>query len=69
MSNGLRDMLTGPPAVGNPAATQSLVGAQFGFNLGSQTFRVQLAITGLLILAFSVLVLMHMRGQRFSVKV
>lgn len=47
----------------------SLVGASFGFNIGSETFRIQLAIAGLLVLAVAVLLWMHARGHRFSVKV
>jgi hypothetical protein len=65
------------PPVG-PAATAngngggggaSTLGANFGFNLGHETFRVQVAITGLVIAAFIGLLLLHRNGQRFSVHV
>ena len=83
--NGLRDMLYANPAgVGayggagsNQAtgvgqlgqATVETVGANLGFNVGHETFRVQLAIGGLLMAAFVVLLLLHRGGNRFSVKV
>lgn len=47
----------------------STFGVDFGANVGSEVFRVQLATTGLLISAFVVLLWLHRRGHRFSVQV
>lgn len=45
------------------------VGADFGFNVGSETFRVQMAIAGLFLVALAAIVYAHKSGYRFSVKV
>lgn len=65
--NGLRDMIYGGDQSPVGENDYSLIGAQFGFNVGSETFRIQLAITGLLIAAVAFIVLLHARGHRFSV--
>lgn len=64
--NGLRDMLYGQPG---QAASGPTVGADFGFNIGNETFRVQLAVAGLFLAALLFIVWMHKKGHRFSVKV
>ena len=75
MSNGLRDMIYGgggysvAQAPDGGVGPSSTLGSNFGFNVGSETFRVQLAISGLLLAAVAVLVFMHTRGHRFSVHV
>ena len=50
-------------------AAGSTLGASFGFNVGSETFRVQLAISGLVIAVVVGLLFLHKHGYRFSVKV
>ncbi|MGH9542965.1 MAG: hypothetical protein ACRD2H_13920 [Terriglobales bacterium] len=68
--NGLRDMLYGTGATYTTAQTPaSTIGGGFGFNVGSEAFRVQLAISGLLLAAFAVLIVLHAKGNRFSVHV
>ena len=70
--NGLRDMLYGPQGGSSLAAGSGPspnVGANFGFNIGDETLRIQLAISGLVVLAVAVLVYMHRSGYRFSVNV
>lgn len=73
MSNGLREMLYGggyaAPAAGPHSGGGFPVGAQFGFNVGDETFRVQIAIAGLFLAAIAGLMLLHKYGNRFSVKV
>lgn len=68
--NGLRDMLYGTGQTGTTAAApQSTFGTNFGLNVGSETFRVQLAISGLLLAGFALLIFLHAKGNRFSVHV
>ncbi len=75
--NSLRDMLySGNPGPaytytgGDPGAPSSFnVGGNVGLNVGSEVFRVQLSIAGLLMAAFVGLVLLHRSGNRFSVHV
>lgn len=69
--NGLRDMLYSQPYATAQAAggNGSTVGASFGFNVGSETFRVQLAISGIVLAAIVGLLWLHKKGNRFSVKV
>lgn len=68
--NGLRDMLYAQPyATAQANGGGSTVGASFGFNVGSETFRVQLAISGIVLAAIVGLLWLHKKGNRFSVKV
>lgn len=70
--NGLRDMLYSgyaSPATASAPASGGGAGASFGFNVGDETFRLQIAITALLGLAVLGLVLLHRGGNRFSVRV
>ncbi len=47
----------------------STLGANLGFNVGSEVFRVQSSVTGLLLAAVVVLLLLHKSGNRFSTHV
>jgi len=77
--NALRDVIYqspstgagpyGQPAGGGQSVGRNSAGAGFGVNLGGETFRVQLAISGIILTAFVVLLLLHRKGNRFSVKV
>lgn len=67
--NGLRDMLYNAPSGADAGGGGPTLGASFGFNVGSETLRIQIGIAGLLLAAVAALVFLHMRGNRFSVHV
>lgn len=72
MNNGLSQLLYAPYTQPNqPAANGggSTLGGSFGFNVGSETFRVQLAIGGILLAAVVGLFLLHRSGIRFHTTV
>jgi len=74
--NGLLDAYyNSPTLVGGNGASSSgggslqTLGANAGLNVGSELFRVQAGVTGLLLAAFVVLLLLHRGGHRFSTHV
>lgn len=54
---------------GGVTGAASTVGASFGFNVGSETFRVQASIAGLFLAAVIGLLWLHRNGHRASVRV
>lgn len=54
---------------GGVTGAASTVGANLGFNVGSEVLRVQVSVVGILLAAGVVLLLLHKSGNRFSTHV
>ena len=69
--NGLLDSYYTMPGAytGNSSNPVQTLGGSIGFNVGSEVFRVQAGITGLLLASVVVLLLLHRGGHRFSTRV
>lgn len=75
--NGLAAMMYGQPGgqtgwygtAPQDTSGGSTLGANLGLNVGSETFRVQLSIAGIFLVAVVVLVVLHANGHRASVHV